>query len=1852
MSVSSNFTSGLQLNAKTANALDSFARRRRRLLVLRGIAAGLVVYVMTMLMVAICDYLWLLSDGMRWTLSLVGYCTTMIAVWHFGIREIGKPDPKLVARQLETADPRLREDLLSAVELADPNEANGSRSFRQQLQTNVAKHTAILEINRLLPVGLIQRWLLACMLIFGCCLLLTLIPKMQFGRRIARAMLPLMSIERASLTQLTILKPSPASGFVAEGDAVGVTVQVDGKMVRDVWMQYRTEDGIDGETPMTARVLSEGESRNGTLEHQNTYAANLSVGTTPVEYRIIAGDAITLWHELTPLPRPRVASFKKRYEFPDYSKLPDRIEEAEHGDLKALVGTKAELIVEFDEPVDDATLSFGNRGVAFKLDPVEGTDRAYVTTIPIRTPANYQVDAISRRSGLNNPFSPQYSVTPIIDSPPTVKWASDYERKMIVSPLDSVPLHAIVLDDIPLEKIIQEFSINGQPLVRRTLPCDQPAREIDLRSEWDLLHRVKNDESSIQLKGGDIIQTRIVAIDRKNQRGESVPIEIYIADEGFDSARHDHLNDIRLLTDGIADWSEKVQTLMERMREASEKRQLEPFASGEETAMELRNECEQLSQLIHQTIRNSIHHVESSELELLGRATLDIDRKITAWFSESRWALDQDAEDWRPSQEKILREMGSRAGRLMQDASRVEQYSRGILGEALTIGIVNDAMALQTSLQTLLDKDPVPEDRLTRHVAVALGRLEAIEQLIDRHDDALPDSTLRHLENWSRWVDLWVTRLSAAIKEPPKEDAFRALIKQFASDLRNQHRSGMYDSRLSATLSNMLREIRIQIGSSGDGVRKMLTHGTEADKTRKQIDGSGDSKQIAVLNRTLELHERRFEQGRKQLLNRLTEEEKLHRERQNVDLQYAADLNLMQRAIENVTENGFQPYREETAAAVYQKLGHAFQTLEANHELAIWLSEIQILMMAERKIEPNADAKFEHSTQIERIGVGMEWPVRAMQNAGLDWNQLLARIDRVRYDTNFTQARNLITSRRWSDDQMISADGPLRAMERELKTGMADLIPSVKEAREIIRQYVLTLPEQAREAAEKVKEAEQRTETRPNSNQETTEQLAEQQREAEEATQETLEALVDLANTSKIIDENQRELARDADSATAQIQDAAKRAEDAMDQAERATNDEARSEALDKTEQALEDLGQVLEQTAEHFQRAEDGKDLSETREQLRQAEAALQMQEELDQRYNEASEMAEAAQGTPQELLEQLEQELQQSPPMQEELSEIAERAAEAAQQQLEQAADNERQLNRDVESSDPNVLEQKRRTAKEITNLAQRTTSLDQSLLEKAERSVGWANVTETRPKLEEARQQLRQAVQQADALAGEKALLSEMQETANAMSEAIEKANKALEQVKQESDAVVEENIHKDDASRNRAKSQLEGFAREARSQQLRSASTEKQQWAAAEREADRRAAQAKSQKRTAENRQRPLENRLQREEKNTESLKQQIADLQQQIETADAVEQAAKETKEFADQREKVAQEREQAMKNQKLPGLEKPNPAAELASRMTDQAQQELQQIQNSLREISERVDIEDQLRAPESQTRALADRQERIESQLDNATEQLRRAARHEERLGQDQLAQQLDQTADAIEQSASQAAAKASDALQQASEKPETTPEANRSVAQAAETIDQVAQQLAQLLEASASDDKAEAMASQQNEGTPNQQQAEQKAQTLDELDRAIAEAQQNAQLGDASQAEQSQQASQQPAEQNGQQPGEPQNAADASPTLADAMESQAQQAARQRQEQMNPSQPPSSSNPASEPGNGQAMPDGGRLDIGKVDRIGNDWGQLRERRTDDASESRTATVAPQYRREIEAYFRAIAKQAAEKSQ
>ena len=541
--------SPVNLDPITQSTLHNFDGRRKLLLVVRAIAAAVCVFVAVMMLITVIDYLWLLSDSVRWGISVVGYALTFTAAWFFGLRDLRNNSPDELAKQIESTSPRLRDDLLSAVELADPNQANGSPEFNDRLQGRVSRRVSMLDVRELLPLGLVRRWLSTGVIVAAVCLLLMLIPSVQFGRRFARAMLPGVPIERASRTHVTIIEPSPATTYVAEGDAVGIVVEISGEQADEVRMVWRNDDGVTGEMMMSPRVRTanqqeakqagEDSGNRSALAVGSVYAANLSVGTVPVQYQIHAGDAITLWNELTPLPRPRTNLFKKRYVFPTYAKLNDRVEEDEHGDLKAFIGTMANVTVRFDEPVKDAVVRYGNRGAEVEMKPADETGLEYMAAIPVKTSGSYQVDAVSAKSGLNNPFSPTYTITPVIDSPPVVRWQGDLSDMTLVSPLTVMNLVGSIQDDMPLDRVIHEYRLNGGAIEEYQVPVDQPSRQFDAEYSWDLMRRDGRKQSPTKLSSGDVLQIRLVAIDRRGNRGESESITLLITDEGFKADRHD-----------------------------------------------------------------------------------------------------------------------------------------------------------------------------------------------------------------------------------------------------------------------------------------------------------------------------------------------------------------------------------------------------------------------------------------------------------------------------------------------------------------------------------------------------------------------------------------------------------------------------------------------------------------------------------------------------------------------------------------------------------------------------------------------------------------------------------------------------------------------------------------------------------------------------------------------------------------------------------------------------------------------------------------------------------------------------------------------------------------------------------------------------------------------------------------------------------------------------------------------------------------------------------------------------------------------------------------------------------------
>ncbi|WP_146529738.1 hypothetical protein [Novipirellula artificiosorum] len=1867
------------LDPITADTLDEFARRRRWLVAIRCFAVAVLAFFSSILVVALCDYLWLVPGYARFLLSLAAYAFTATMLWFFGLRYLRRPSPSDLARQFEATEPRVRDDLLSAVELADPQFANGSAQLRDRLQSIVARRLLLLDIKKLLPMQLVRRWLLVGGGVFAVCFLLMSVPSLQFSRRLARAALPIAAIERASQTRVTILEPSPPSRYVAQGDAVAIVVQIGGRTTNEVTLQWETEDdsfdapmlsrqsrlrSITSTTDASTQNREQGATETEGNSNRNAqFAANVGVGSSEVRYRVLAGDAVTLWHTLKPLPRPRVTRFEKRYEFPSYTKIEDVLETSEHGDLKSLAGTTAHLTVHFDQPVRDASFRFGNRGVIVELESLDSSNQTFTGSLPIKTPAQYQVDAISIESELDNPFSPQYTITPVMDSPPIVRWKEPTPSTMLVSPLDVLTFAASVQDDVPIDQVQQEYSVNAGLFTEQRLAVSEAAMALTVEWKWDLLHRDDPIQESEKFKHGDLIQFRLAAMDRRGQRGVSSLVQILILDETFDKDRHARVDALHDLVKQTIAWANSGKQLASQgLLPSGRQPTKDALIDGETDAKpfdQWRQSKEALLGNLKTALLGSVHDAEATNLELLGRAVIDLESKFRLATFQSKQEASQSDE----RSEKRRTDLAGQPKRISNELTRLENLARYLLAQQVAVGTLTDVASLYQSLLPIVDDETsISTKRLPRYVKLAQARLESIDRFIDQYREELPDFTLDRLGTWFDHSDSWQIQFRHALSNPPGDENLRALVKDFLEQLEDRRDDSIIDGDLSSRLRNEIRDVNRQIASTRDLVNRFNEAGRESMSASDQIKLSDDAEQIAVLSRKANQERELYQFQLTDYLSRLEQNERLHRSRPNVDLPYAADSELMQRALKNVNENGFVDYRGNALAPIHDELAKAFALIQSVHDAKIWHDELSLLLAAERRLAAYADARIEHPHWIERIRIGLEDGSQRMRHNGVD-PSLAEAVNRIRNSGAYNQANHQITQRRWSGDPPLSAELWLNTIADDLAEAVKDLEPAAVNARDTIMRYVPTLAEQARRAAEQAAEAKQRTDDRPDDSPQTVQQLSSEQQAAEQAAAETMQALADRANRTDMTETSERELARDADAASAQIGDALQQAEQSMAAAQQSPQDTQRHQNLDKASAALEQLKRSLEQTAEHFERADAGEDVTRSRQTIREAADALQSDQELQQKFDQAEAMAKTASSSPEELLKRLEDELKRNVPMQEELSGIAEQAVQNAARTLGNAAQQEKTLNNEFEKSDPLLRERKTRMQQRLEALASRLGTVQDALLNRADRATAMAKQDALRRRVIDARETLQQTTQTMRRETSGDRLLSEIEQAALEASDAIDATRETMAGIKEQAQESAAEPVHERPEARDRAERDAKQVQTESRNQRSREAQNEASRWSRHQNDARRRISDTQREQREAKQ---SIQNSQKQLEKNSDNPwhRDELVRANQRLQQAEDAEQAARESQDFAKQMQLDADRRKREIEQQRIEPLPSENPPAEVAARLVDQVEEELAEIQDEIATIATQAEDIDSFRVSTPSATSAQQQQAFITEQTEAVTEQLARAARHEGRLEKPEMQQRLRQAAESVKTNAVASSEKAEASIAAAAQDAEASPIADRQIAETTQKLQAEADQLSAMGSPTEAQSQDAAQGMKTSSDDTLQQRARQLAETLDDLDRSLfAQNSQadNSQNGQPQQAQNGQSSQQGDSSGEGQ-PGQQPSAADKSQTLASAMNQQNQQLARERQRQIDASSLSSAqdrdsnaarqSSPLPDPTTRSTSTtiagDSGMLDARGVDRQGTPWGQLRERRTDDAIESEASLGPPEYQSQIEAYFKAVAQRAA----
>ncbi|MEO1617669.1 MAG: hypothetical protein AAFV88_17595, partial [Planctomycetota bacterium] len=1346
-----------------------------------------------------------------------------------------------------------------------------------------------------------------------------------------------------------------------------------------------------------------------------------------------------------------------------------------------------------------------------------------------------------------------------------------------------------------------------------------------------------------------------------------------------------------------------------------------------------RRSVELLDELIRAISANQ-NSASATMTELVGQGIVDIDSSLDATYRRVGFLAGSDLPPESNQQVQLRREVSREAKRIENQCKRLRDLVQARLALTHAASMFADVMSLRRNVDRLIEQPP--QARTARYANLLLGQFVEIDRLFDDYKDQLPARVLQHLrgEHWSRWSQRWALRLQVLAEENAGGAQFASVLRTLAKELEDKSQQVIENSSFDNAIRHG-RDLRKETRFLADLTEALGNAGrkwSEVDEKTKSNRNAEDAADLGFLTRW---HRLNWDVEKKRLLTRVAGQERLHRAATTVDLEYASDLGLFSRALRNVTRDGYNGYGEQSAAEVFDGVIRAIAVLQASSQFAGVRRDLLAMAEGERVDDDSPSRKVFHLLWYRMMAPRLELGIRHIGRGKVDFERQVRILDEVRYNEDHRQVESRLDSRRWRKDPMVSAVKPMEMLAADLETGWKSLADVRETARKTLRRYVLDVAEQAQQAAEAAREAAQETDRRADESASALEDVQPKQEDAIEQAMETMESLIDEANTTDLLDAEQRERARDADAAAELIAEAANQAKEAIEQAESAVSDETRSEASERAEAELNELAERLESTAEHFEKLQNGQDVSESREALREAED--QLQSSLEERYDQAEAMAEKAKQDPRELLRQLEEELKTNEAMQGELSEISKDLVDEAAKTLRQASEDETRLERRLENEDRSFAERKRQQRALLDGMLRRTRTLSditlQSVARSAERSGKEAGGTELRKAVDELRNQTRDVAEQAERAAGGDATMQEIQSASKTLGQQLESARKATERLATKLDQMSQQSVHEDSKKRDRADRDMRREQNQLRNDELKAIDQQRRDWQNAERDARQRVQSADKSRRAAEQARKNLESRLSKDPEN-QSLQNEKARQQERELQAERAANQARETESLAKQRSNERNERAKELNRQRMEPLARPNPAAEFGQRVASQAAESMGDLARELSELAGDASVRNELKPPKETAENLERIQSSIKEDVEDVAQDLDRASRHESRLEKPELAEALSEAAEQTRQQAGQKTEQAEAALAETVDDPDVGSAAGDQIRDAAEALAEQADQLEQQFQGgkqtgpSQPSPQDDSPSSQSGAGDPQSSQAntradptqapgkpsgqnsnpaesnanaasppadanapspEEMARTLDELDRSLTEQSSRSESPSPDQIETTPsetQAGTQPNskpsssdQQSGNQPPQkssqsqmqgsadsqgsssqssPGQAIDASPTLAQMLESMRQQAARERMKQLQQAKSgdlqEGSATPEGPSEAGQGEPPEGSNDVRLLEDAFSDsaWGALRERESNDDTQGRSSRLPRGYSNEIQAYFKAIAQRAAEEKE
>lgn len=1273
------------LDPVTLYKLKTFARRRNRLIAVRGACAVVATALVAMSAVAFIDFFLVLPDWARITLSLVAYALVFSVLYMTCLRWLLRPtDLTQLARMFESGHKELKEKILSAVELGRPSPegVHDSEQLRAIFQKRVASLIRAYRLKVILPTSKILTWPVTAFVVILFCIALAVIPKLKYAQLMARAFAPTANIARVSALRIKIAEPTNPEPIVPRGDPVTIVALLSDESKHQVFLESAAPEA----DPMIVQMEPVGRQR---------YAATVLVAQESLNYRVFAARASTRQYTIRSRRRPHVTKFHKTYHYPPYSRLEDKQIAETTGDIKAVQSSSVDLSIEVDQPVDSADLQIQIGEKKQTIELTAAGPKLLTGKIDILESGTYRVGLIAKETKFENKFAPNYEIVALADLVPDVTLAKPASN-VILPPDSIVRLEGAAKDDLGLQNIEQWVRVNRGPWIPTTLAEDPPKEQI-IKKNWDLL--------PLKLKPGDQVSTKLVATDLKGARGESLLSQITISSPGFSVKNLENSKQKKRLQESLIALGEASTQLNKDFQAVRD-----TFANNPDDTTRLHDaqlkarvsseQVETLTQTAFDALetvtRNAETRIETDDMILLGRM---LSRLKHSEFAEVGAYTELTEKSQDPPKE-YFDKAADAANRVDGTANHVRNTYKNILAHQQarsTLREVHRLRANQADMLTQATEDAAASDeeiknnawrRLARQQKAAAREQQIIEEMLDDLSQYAEYNAARQAENVLKKLAEQRTKTEEALqKDEPagnlaqQSNDTQNKLREAADSLKNTEQS------LRSKAANDRRGLTQSVAMSANELAQLKWKVEDFARKQKtltdlQAKPNVEPEQLNRQTRETIQAAQYAEQRWGSALGQLTDRADLEDLRRSAKPLFVADTANTAAAVDTLHTTATDADQIDDSAKALSQIEKAYRLLETGHNLLEANSFLAEMAAKERWNFAKADYFDQPLTQWDY------WEKRAkalpnqLKEAGLP-NDIKDEMNKALGSTPFKAVDEEARQRANADNKRKPIAPQMELLAQTLTAISEQIEPQMEEARKIIAKYAPSLVDQLRAVSKLGDKAEEQTqevtaradEQKPEKTGADAADLLDEQQQLNEHLDTIRDSLRRDANIQNLSDEEGRERARDADDAIAMLRQPPPKAEDLLAQAADSRQPDAQKHALEQAAAQQEKLNEALDLITQHYENLESG-DAEQTRLALRQTEKDSDFAQNLDGRYERLDELAQMLQESPDELKALLEKELVQNPPMQDELAQILDSTIQQAARGIEEMADREEHI------------------------------------------------------------------------------------------------------------------------------------------------------------------------------------------------------------------------------------------------------------------------------------------------------------------------------------------------------------------------------------------------------------------------------------------------------------------------------------------------------------------------------------------------------------------------------------------------